>query len=67
MDAPVEELGAPAEPLGPSGAPDVGSAIHTGQSRRARPKRSRGRQRSCWPAAIPGSPRDQSLCPAWRS
>ena len=28
MDAPVEELGAPAEPLGLSGAPDVGSTIH---------------------------------------
>jgi hypothetical protein len=26
MDAPVEELGAPAEPLGSSGAPDLGSA-----------------------------------------
>ena len=26
MDAPVEELGAPAEPLWPSGAPDLGSA-----------------------------------------
>jgi hypothetical protein len=25
MDAPVEELGAPAEPLGPSGAPDYGA------------------------------------------
>jgi hypothetical protein len=25
MDAPVEELGAPAEPLGPSGAPDLGA------------------------------------------
>ena len=35
MDAPVEELGAPAEPLGPSGAPDLGSAIHLGQSQRA--------------------------------
>ncbi len=43
MDAPVEELGAPAEPLGPSGAPDLGSAIHPGQSRRAWPKRSCGR------------------------
>jgi hypothetical protein len=30
MDAPVEELGAPAEPLGPSGAPDLGNAIHPG-------------------------------------
>ena len=35
MDAPVEELGAPAEPLGPSGAPDFGSAIHPAQSYRA--------------------------------
>ena len=43
MDAPVEELGAPADPLGPSGAPDLGSAIHPGQSRRAWPKRSCGR------------------------
>ena len=25
MDAPVEELGAPAEPLGPSGAPHLGA------------------------------------------
>ena len=25
MDAPVEELGAPAEPLRPSGAPDLGA------------------------------------------
>ena len=31
MDAPVEELGAPAEPLGPSGAPDLG-AIHPSQT-----------------------------------
>lgn len=35
MDAPVEKLGAPAEPLGPSGAPGAGSAVHPGQSRRA--------------------------------
>jgi hypothetical protein len=35
MDAPVEELGAPAEPLRPSGALDLGSAIHPGQSQRA--------------------------------
>jgi hypothetical protein len=34
MDAPVEELGAPAEPLGPSGAPDLGTGIHPGQSQR---------------------------------
>ena len=32
MDAPVEELGAPAEPLGPSGAPDLRTATHPGQS-----------------------------------
>jgi hypothetical protein len=38
MDAPVEELGAPAEPFGPSGAPDLGSAIHPGQSNEQRPK-----------------------------
>jgi len=64
MDAPVEELGAPAEPLRPSGAPDLGSAIHPGQSRRAWPKRElRPDQRSCWPVAMPGSPWDQSLCP----
>jgi hypothetical protein len=37
MDAPVEVLGAPAEPLGPSGAPDLGSAIHPGPSEQ-RPK-----------------------------
>ncbi len=35
MDAPVEDLGAPAESLGPSGAPDLGSAIHPGQSQLA--------------------------------
>ena len=34
MDAPVEEFGAPAESLRPSGAPDLGSAIHPRQSRR---------------------------------
>jgi hypothetical protein len=38
MDAPVEELGAPAEPLGHSGAPDLGSGIHLGQSQRATPE-----------------------------
>jgi hypothetical protein len=35
MDAPVEQLGAPAEPLGPSGAPALGSAIYPGQSQPA--------------------------------
>ena len=52
MDAPVEELGAPAEPLGPSGAPDVGSTIHPGQSRRAWPKRTCGQ-----PNVLAGPPR----------
>ena len=36
MDAPVEKLGAPAEPLGPSGAPDFWER-HSSRSHRARP------------------------------
>jgi hypothetical protein len=49
MDAPVEELGAPAEPLGPSGAPDLGS-FHSGQSvptRSSRNRALRAAQRAC--------------------
>jgi len=38
MDAPVEKLGAPAEPLRHSGAPDLRSAIQPGQSSQHRPE-----------------------------
>lgn len=38
MDAPVEELGAPAEPLGPSGAPDLGAPFIPVSPNEQRPK-----------------------------
>jgi hypothetical protein len=48
MDAPVEVRGAPAEPLVPSGAPDLGSAVHPGQSNQQQPKWGAGSGPTGW-------------------
>ena len=48
MDAPVEELGAPAEPLGPSGAPDLRTATHPGQSQEAAAEKWAAGGPTCW-------------------
>jgi len=56
MDAPVEKLGAPAEPLRPSGAPHLGSTIHPGQS-----QTSSGRNAGCERPNVLATPKRSEL------